>query len=294
MNINPFFKNKGPFKIEKLLKLSGIDNNENFIKSKILDIRDLSTATKDDITFFHSKKYEELASKTKAFFCITTGYLKDYLPNHCNKIIVDNVLIATAKITKVFYPDSVTDDFDSTVKDISKTLFKKKVKFGKNVLIGKDVLIMATVHIAHDCVIGDNAIIVNGVALAGHVTIGDYAIIGGLAAIHQFIHIGDHAMVSGGSLVRKDVPPYTKAAKEPLSYVGINSIGLRRRGFSTEKISEIQNIYRILYQKNYNTSQAVGKIEAEMEATSERDEILLFIRNSQRGIMKGYNQLKMN
>ncbi len=153
--------------------------------------------------------------------------------------------------------------------------------------IGKNVLVMATVHIAHDCIIGDNAIVVNGVALAGHVTIGDYAIIGGLAAIHQFIHIGDHAMVSGGSLVRKDVPPYTKAAKEPLSYVGINSIGLRRRGFSTEKISEIQNIYRILYQKNYNTSQAVEKIEAEMEATSERDEILLFIRNSQRGIMKG-------
>ena len=115
--------------------------------------------------------------------------------------------------------------------------------------IGKNVLIMASVHIAHDCVIADNAIIVNGVALAGHVMIGEYAIVGGLAAIHQFIHIGDHAMVSGGSLVRKDVPPYTKAAKEPLSYVGINSIGLRRRGFSTEKISEIQNIYRLLYQK---------------------------------------------
>ena len=154
--------------------------------------------------------------------------------------------------------------------------------------IGENVLIMATVHIAHDCVIGNNAIVVNGVALAGHVSIGEYAIIGGLAAIHQFIHIGDHAMVSGGSLVRKDVPPYTKAAKEPLSYVGINSIGLRRRGFSTQKISEIQNIYRILYQKNYNTTQAVEKIEAKMEATSERDEILLFIRNSQRGIMKGY------
>lgn len=154
--------------------------------------------------------------------------------------------------------------------------------------IGKNVLIMATAHIAHDCVIGDNSIVVNGVALAGHVIIGEYAIIGGLAAIHQFIHIGDHAMVSGGSLVRKDVPPYTKAAKEPLSYVGINSIGLRRRGFSTDKIREIQNIYRILYQKNYNNTQAIEKIEAEMEATSERDEILLFIRNSQRGIMKGY------
>jgi len=154
--------------------------------------------------------------------------------------------------------------------------------------IGKNALIMATAHIAHDCMIGDNAIVVNGVALAGHVVIGNHAIIGGLAAVHQFIHIGDHAMVSGGALVRKDVPPYTKAAKEPLSYVGINSIGLRRRGFTTEKITEIQNIYRILYQKNYNNTQAIEKIEAEMKATPERDEILQFIRNSQRGIMKGY------
>jgi UDP-N-acetylglucosamine acyltransferase len=155
--------------------------------------------------------------------------------------------------------------------------------------IGSNCLIMATAHIAHDCFIGDNSIIVNGVALAGHVTIGDFAIIGGLAAVHQFINIGDHAMISGGSLVRKDVPPYTKAAKEPLSYVGINSIGLRRRGFDTDKIREIQNIYRILYQSKNNNTQALEKIEAQLEATPERDEIITFIRNSKRGIMKGYN-----
>ena len=154
--------------------------------------------------------------------------------------------------------------------------------------IGDNTLIMATVHIAHDCVIGKNVILVNGVLLAGHVTVGDYAIIGGLAGIHQFIHIGAHAMVSGGSLVRKDVPPFVKAAKEPLSFVGINSIGLRRRGFTSEKIREIQNIFRILYQKKNNNSQAVSIIEAEFEATPERDMILQFIRNSQRGIMKGY------
>ena len=154
--------------------------------------------------------------------------------------------------------------------------------------IGNNCLIMAAAHIAHDCHVGDNAIIVNGVLLGGHVTIGNYAVIGGLSAVHQFISVGDHAMISGGSLLRKDVPPYTKAAKEPLSYVGINSIGLRRRGFSTEKIREIQDIYRILYQKNYNTTQAIGIIEAEMEATTERDEILDFIRNSSRGVMKGY------
>jgi UDP-N-acetylglucosamine acyltransferase len=154
--------------------------------------------------------------------------------------------------------------------------------------IGSNCLIMATAHIAHDCVVGDNAIIVNGVLLGGHVTVGKFAVLGGLSAIHQFINIGAHAMISGGSLVRKDVPPYTKAAKEPLSYVGINSIGLRRRGFNSEKITEIQDIYRILYQQTYNNSQALEKIEGEMEATPERDEIITFIRNSKRGIMKGY------
>jgi len=154
--------------------------------------------------------------------------------------------------------------------------------------VGNNCLIMATAHIAHDCVLGDNSIVVNGVALAGHVIIGKNAIIGGLAAVHQFIHIGDHAMVSGGSLVRKDIPPYTKAAKEPISFVGINSIGLRRRGFTTEKIREIQDIYRIIYQKNYNTTQAIGIVEAEMKASKEKDEIIQFIKNSKRGIMKGY------
>jgi len=109
-----------------------------------------------------------------------------------------------------------------------------------------------------------------------------------MAAIQQFCSIGSHAFVTGGSLVRKDVPPFVKAGREPLSYVGVNSIGLRRRGFSTDKIREIQDIYRILYQKNYNNTQAVAIIEAEMEATSERDDILEFIKNSQRGIMKGY------
>jgi len=154
--------------------------------------------------------------------------------------------------------------------------------------IGDNCLIMATSHVAHDCVVGNNCILANGSIIAGHVTIGDYAILSGLVAVHQFIHIGDHALVSGGSLVRKDVPPFSKAGKEPISFIGINSIGLRRRGFETEKIREIQNIFRILYQKNYNTTQALEKIEADMEATKERDQIILFIKNSQRGIMKGY------
>ncbi len=154
--------------------------------------------------------------------------------------------------------------------------------------IGNNCLIMAYCHLAHDCIIGDNCIFSNNSTLAGHITVGDYVVLAGMTAVHQFCTIGSHAFVTGGSLVRKDVPPYVKGAREPLSYVGINSIGLRRRGYSSEKIREIQNIYRILYQRNYNNSQAAEIIEAEMEATPERDEILQFIRNSQRGIMKGY------
>ena len=152
-------------------------------------------------------------------------------------------------------------------------------------VIGKNCLIMAYSHIAHDCLVGDGCIFSNNSTLAGHVTIGENVVLAGMVAVHQFVSVGRHAFVTGGSLVRKDVPPFVKAAREPLSYVGINSVGLRRRGFTSEKIREIQNIYRILYQQQYNNSQAAEIIEAEMEATPERDEILQFIRDSQRGIL---------
>jgi UDP-N-acetylglucosamine acyltransferase len=156
-------------------------------------------------------------------------------------------------------------------------------------VVGKGCLLMAYVHVAHDCVIGNNCILANAVNLAGHINIDDFAIVGGLSAVHQFVNIGTHVMISGGSLVRKDVPPFTKAARNPLSFVGINSIGLRRRGFTNEKINEIHDIYRYLFNKNLNVSQAVAYIEAEMPATPERDTILGFISASARGIMKGYN-----
>ena len=155
--------------------------------------------------------------------------------------------------------------------------------------VGNNCLIMATAHIAHDCIIGDHVIIVNGCGVAGHVEIGDYAIIGGLSAINQFSRIGKHVMVSGGSLIRKDIPPYIKVAREPMTYAGINSVGLRRRGMSNEKIIEIQNIYRVIFQMKMNVSQALAYAEKELASTPERDEILLFIQNSQRGIIKGYN-----
>ncbi len=167
------------------------------------------------------------------------------------------------------------------------TVNRGTVDRGKTV-IGKNCLIMAYCHIAHDCIVGDNCIFSNNSTLAGHVTVGDFAILAGMTAVHQFCTLGRHAFITGGSLVRKDVPPFVKGAREPMSYVGINSIGLRRRGFDSSKIREIQNIYRILYQKGLNNTQAVRLIEADMEATKERDEILQFIKNSKRGIMKGY------
>lgn len=158
---------------------------------------------------------------------------------------------------------------------------------GKTV-IGNHTLLMAYVHIAHDCIIGDNCVIVNGVQIAGEVFVDDWAIIGGTSAVHQFVHIGKHSIVSGGSLVRKDVPPYIKAGREPLTYEGVNSIGLRRRNFTNEKINEIQDLYRLIFGNKMNVTQATQYIEANMKATPERDEILLFIKNSSRGIIKGY------
>lgn len=158
--------------------------------------------------------------------------------------------------------------------------------------VGSHCLIMATAHVAHDCQIGDHVVIANACGIAGHVEIGDYAIIGGLSAIHQFARIGKHVMVSGGSLVRKDVPPYIKVAREPLTYVGINSIGLRRRGFSNEKIFEIQSIFRVIFQSKKNNSQAIDYLEKELLPTAERDEIITFIQNSPRGIVKAYGRTK--
>jgi UDP-N-acetylglucosamine acyltransferase len=156
--------------------------------------------------------------------------------------------------------------------------------------VGEHTLIMAYVHLAHDCLVGSHCIIANAVNMAGHVVVGDHAVIGGMSAVHQFVHIGAHVMISGGSLVRKDVPPYVKAGREPLSYAGINSIGLRRRGYSNEAITAIQDIYRILYVSGLNTTDALARIETEMPATSERDEIILFIQNAKRGIMRGYGK----
>jgi UDP-N-acetylglucosamine acyltransferase len=158
---------------------------------------------------------------------------------------------------------------------------------GKTV-VGNNCLIMAYSHVAHDCSVGNNVIISNATQLAGEVVVDDFAIIGGGTLVHQFCHLGSHVMIQGGALINKDVPPFVKAAREPISYAGVNSIGLRRRNYSSDTIREIQDIYRYLYLSGLNVSDAVARIEAELPATPERDEITMFVRNSKRGIIKGY------
>jgi len=169
--INPFFKNVGPFDINKLLKNTDIENKENLKIKKVYNVADLVSATSNDLTFFHSKKYSVLANQTKASFCITLENLSQFLPKSCKSIVVDNVLLSIARITKEFYPKSTYDEFDSTVKDISKTLFKNKVKYGKNVLIGKNV------KIGKNCLIGHNTIIEKNVVLGSNIDIGSNVII---------------------------------------------------------------------------------------------------------------------
>ncbi|MCL2682519.1 MAG: acyl-ACP--UDP-N-acetylglucosamine O-acyltransferase [Bacteroidales bacterium] len=153
--------------------------------------------------------------------------------------------------------------------------------------VGNNCLIMSYVHLGHDCVIGNNCVIAGYSGLSGHVIVDDWAILGGFCAVQQFMHIGSHTYIAGGALVRKDIPPFTKAAREPISYVGINSVGLQRRGFTNEQISKIQEIYRYIYLKDLSVSNALELIEKELPQTPERDEILSFIRNSKTGIMKG-------
>src|SRR5678809_213973 len=155
-------------------------------------------------------------------------------------------------------------------------------------VVGSNCLLMAYCHIAHDCLIGDHVIIANSVQLAGHVEIGDYAIIGGMAAAIQFSKIGPHTYIAGGTEIIKDVPPYIKAGRSPLSYVGVNSVGLQRRGFTSEKINSILEIYRNIYLKGLNTSQALEMIKKELPATTERETILNFISASKKGIVKTF------
>lgn len=155
-------------------------------------------------------------------------------------------------------------------------------------VIGDNSLLMAYVHVAHDCIIGNNCILANNANLAGHVEIDDFAILGGATNFQQYCKIGRHVIVSGGCLVNKDIPPFVRAARHPTTYAGVNSVGLRRRGFNTSQINQILDVYRILYIRGYNTSTAIKMIESEVADSPEKDEIVTFVRESVRGVMKGF------
>ena len=155
--------------------------------------------------------------------------------------------------------------------------------------IGNNCLLMTYVHVAHDCQIGNNVILASYVGLSGHVIIDDFAILEGTVVAQQFVHIGAHAFIGGASLIRKDVPPFIKAAREPLTYAGVNSVGIRRRGFTDEQVREIEDIYRILYVQNNNISKGIAAILDTLPESSIRKQILGFIETSDKGIIRGLN-----
>ncbi|WP_290379201.1 acyl-ACP--UDP-N-acetylglucosamine O-acyltransferase [Paramuribaculum intestinale] len=203
------------------------------------------------------------------------------------RIFPGAVVSAVPQDLKFRGEDTVAIIGDNTTLRECVTINRGTAARGRTV-VGSNCLIMAYCHVAHDCIVGDNVVMSNATQLAGEVQVDNYAVIGGGALVHQFCHIGPHVMLQGGALVNKDIPPYVKAAREPISFAGVNSIGLRRRGFSSDTIREIQEIYRYLYLSGLNNSDAVERIEAELPATPEREEIILFVRNSKRGIIKGY------
>ena len=178
---------------------------------------------------------------------------------------------------------------DNTILRECVTVHRGTAAKGRTV-VGNNCLIMAYSHVAHDCILGNNLIISNATQLAGEVVVDDNAVIGGGSLVHQFTHIGSYVMIQGGTPVNKDIPPYVMAARTPVSFVGLNIVGLRRRGFSNEQIAQIQEIYRYVFNSDMNMSDALNHIENTLPATPERDYILDFIRSSSRGIIKGIHR----
>ncbi|MDA7697602.1 UDP-3-O-(3-hydroxymyristoyl)glucosamine N-acyltransferase [Candidatus Pelagibacter sp.] len=212
--INPFFKNNGPFKISDILQKISLDDFLIDNDQEIIDIKDLFTSKKNDITFFHSKKYKDIAKNTKASFCITTEVLKDELPKSCTPLVVDNVLVSTSLVTSKFYPSSINDNFDYTARDITETNFKDKVKYGKNVLIGDNVTL------GSNCLIGHNTIIEQ------NVSIGDNCLIGSNVIIRNTL-INNNATILDNCVIGKHGFGFFPNNKKNLRYphIGIVIIG---------------------------------------------------------------------
>lgn len=203
---------------------------------------------------------------------------------HC-KIFPGAVVGAIPQDLKYVGEESTVEVGDYTTIRESVTI-NRGTKDRWKTVVGSNCLLMAYSHVAHDCILGDNVILGNAVQLAGHVTVDNYAILSGMAGAHQFTHIGEHTYIAGHTVVRKDVPPFIKAAREPLSYMGINIVGLQRRGFSKEAITEISNIYHTLFVEKHTTSAAVQIIGKNFSDSAVKEQILSFIANSKTGIIK--------
>ena len=202
------------------------------------------------------------------------------------KIFPGAVISAVPQDMKFKGEETIVEIGDNTIIRECATINRGTIDTNRTV-VENDCLIMAYVHIAHDCVIKNNSILVNAVQIGGHSLIDENSIVGGGSVIHQFTKIGKYSMTAGGSIIRKDIPPYCKAGKNPLKYMGINSIGLKRKGFSKDIINNIQEIYRILYFDGLNNSEAYLKISNNITDSNEKNEILDFISKSDRGLIKG-------
>lgn len=205
-----------------------------------------------------------------------------------NCIIFPGAVISAIPQDLKFRGEETTAEIgDNTTIRECVTINRGTASRGKTV-IGNNCLIMAYVHVAHDCVVGNNIILGNSTQLAGEIEVDDYAIVSGGTLVHQFTRIGAHVMVQGGCRFGKDIPPYVTVGREPATYSGINLVGLRRRGFTSEQIRDIQDMYRVIYQSGLNTTHAIDKIEAEFAESEEKRAIVDFVKGSQRGIIKGY------
>ncbi|MGI6338108.1 MAG: acyl-ACP--UDP-N-acetylglucosamine O-acyltransferase [Bacteroidales bacterium] len=202
------------------------------------------------------------------------------------KIFPSAVVSAIPQDLKFKGEETTTEIGDNTILREGSTVNRGTAAAGKTI-VGMSCLLMAYSHVGHDCIVGNNCILGNGTGLAGEVKVDDWAIVSAGTLVHQFSRIGGHVIIGGGSKVRMDVPPFLKADRDPLSYMGINSVGLTRRGFGKERIDMIHNIFRAIYQNGMNTSAALGYIEKEFVQSEDRDYIVSFIRNSKRGIIRG-------
>lgn len=218
-----------------------------------------------------------------------------------NAVIMDGARIG--KNCKIFpgavisaIPQDLKFDGEQTTVEIgNNTTIRECVTINRGTVdrmttkVGDNCLIMAYVHLAHDCFIGNNCILANSVNIAGHVTVEDWAIIEGMVGVQQFVTIGKHAFIAGATSVRKNIPPFVRAAREPISYVGINSVGLKRRGYTDEQVTAIEDVYRIIYVQNKNITQAIKIVDLELPPSNEKDDIINFINGSTKGIMRGFS-----